>query len=219
MKKLLMIFAFISVLLVLSPNASAVYIDFTSADFSSLAASNQNAFTTTIDGIGLTLTAIPSDAWLTYNVDSEGDDGIGVNQPANYDEIDWHEMLIVSFDVPVYLEMIYLTDLFNEGNPQYLEQGSFQLSNGDSSIFEAESGQLPFPDSNGEKYLNFDPNLGPISWIIFSAYNGSALGQNHDYSLGGLEVETAPVPEPTTILLVGTGLIGLVGSRRKFRKP
>ena len=34
----------------------------------------------------------------------------------------------------------------------------------------------------------------------------------------GAEVDLSPVPEPTTMLLLGLGLIGLSGFRRKFRK-
>jgi len=36
--------------------------------------------------------------------------------------------------------------------------------------------------------------------------------------VNAIYAETNPVPEPTTILLLGTGLLGLAGVRRKFKK-
>ena len=38
------------------------------------------------------------------------------------------------------------------------------------------------------------------------------------FSTSSIQVTVSDVPEPTTMLLVGSGLLGLVGLRRKFRK-
>ena len=41
------------------------------------------------------------------------------------------------------------------------------------------------------------------------------LGNNWSFGISEIRYETAPVPEPATMLLFGTGLAGLVGIRRK----
>jgi len=43
-------------------------------------------------------------------------------------------------------------------------------------------------------------------------------GIGPDGALSGWIAPTAVIPEPTTILLIGSGLFGLAGFRRKFRR-
>ena len=47
--------------------------------------------------------------------------------------------------------------------------------------------------------------------------NYSGLGNSWGSSFIA-EATTAPIPEPTTMLLFGTGLLGLLGFRKKYRK-
>ena len=59
--------------------------------------------------------------------------------------------------------------------------------------------------------LTFGFNTGDMDW--------DAVGLHWTMKCGNDVVEgAAPVPEPATMLLLGSGLVGLAGFRRKFRK-
>jgi hypothetical protein len=77
------------------------------------------------------------------------------------------------------------------GTPAY---GSLSITLADSvGAFTAETAYIQFYAGSGNRFMmdNFTGNFGAAK---------------------------APVPEPTTMLLLGTGLIGLVGFRKKFKK-
>lgn len=73
-------------------------------------------------------------------------------------------------------------------------------------------------DANGQNFFTVDAINGQfITSISLTAINGATFQDVRQVRLGGGEL--GEIPEPTTMLLLGSGLLGLAaGVRKRFRK-
>ncbi len=183
--------------------------------------SNLDGLTFSGAGIGFTVTgsnAVTGSAVTIQDVPANG--GLGVDGDPNGDNMGLGEWLSFSFDQSVDLVMINF--------------------NGDHT--DATSGMVEIAaDGNQPLYLRadwFDGVLGPETPISdISAENASFYGfsgmtdlrvapttyasQNYGIFNGYVEsitVRSSPVPEPTTMLLFGTGIAGLAAVSRRRKK-
>ena len=67
-------------------------------------------------------------------------------------------------------------------------------------------------DTDGNDFNHFDFS----GFVNLSSLTIDIVGGYPIFTLDNLEVNAAPVPEPATMFLLGSGLAGLVGFRRKW---
>lgn len=171
-------------------------------------------------GINVEATADPEGRVLYQ----DGDDGLGIRVGAEVDEVELDEILTVDLDTDpgqgLWITGVWITDLYDApdgGLPG--ERGMMSLYFVGGGVLDVQFDGNTSDQGNGEIFVDFETNY-LVDYVKFMADNNARFfGQNpfdNEFSVAGF---TQPVPEPATMLLLGSGLLGLAGyGRRKFRK-
>lgn len=203
-----------------------VYSEFTAAANDWVATSTYQQTSINIDRfmvIGTTATATGmtnNGAGIFNSIGADWDMGFLLDQDG-YDEPNWNEIIteMASFGLTFVADFVY-TD--PNGGWGVYHAGSFLTDNPGSNapLQMSKSVQDSFwtTDSPYLTICGFNPN-------IEGTYNLSVVGGFgtivNNVMLGGVGIDVntcQPVPEPATMLLLGTGLVGLAGMSRKKRK-
>lgn len=217
--------AFIGSLFV-AGTANALFIDFTSSAYSGIEETTvHSTFSTTTSGLTISLNGNGDKLTFNSGADAPGTfttalgvtfaglgDGIGLND----DEIGGNEILTVSFSPDVTLKAIYLLDLF--ANKWDIEIAKFDISpNG--GVFDTWgllTGTTLGSALNPIGFVSWSQL--PVSSVLSIDFTAIDIFTHSDFALAGLDVDVAPVPEPASMLLFGTGLAGVASLALRKKK-
>jgi len=76
---------------------------------------------------------------------------------------------------------------------------------------------LQFVDVNNDVPTKFDFNFLNVDTLIMVSFNNSGLGPGYQFVIDDFTYDSRAVPIPETLLLFGSGVIVLLGIRRRFK--
>jgi PEP-CTERM motif len=209
----------------LTAQASSLLVDFGSTAFSSAGGVQSKTFTvndatwcdrTPNCSITFTASALPENEYLTWTqsfLGLGGGLGVGTSSINNGSQVAFPEQIQIDFTGRVAIDSFWVNSLSPGFFGWGAEKMSYTLTNGAADITDSLTGGFL-----GHASVTFDPDK-MVTSLLFTGVDGKG-----DFYLGGLDLDcvtqdsTSPVPEPASMMLLGTGLIGLAGAARRRMK-